>query len=76
MKKHIIQNWLSKTLKCPTETKDINVLGVTIAHDYIIEKKHSSIAEKGKKVLKTLKNRNLTLIGKIQVVNIPYLTTK
>ena len=49
--------------------KDINVLGVQIAHDNIVEKNYADIIEKVKKVLNSWENRGLTLIGKIQVVN-------
>ena len=49
--------------------KDINVLGVTIAHEQIVEKNYTSILEKAKRTLNTWHNRNLSLLGKVQVVN-------
>ena len=49
--------------------KDINVLGITIAHDDIIEKNYSTLVEKSKKVLTAWYNRGLSLCGKVQVVN-------
>ena len=49
--------------------EDITVLGVTIAHENIIEKNYEDIITKAKKTLNAWHNRGLTLIGKIQVVN-------
>ena len=49
--------------------EDINVLGVTIAHEDIVQKNYMGIQEKVKKVLGAWYNRGLSLIGKIQVVN-------
>ena len=49
--------------------KDITVLGVTIAHEDIVEKNYINIVEKVKKTLNAWYNRGLSLIGKIQVVN-------
>ena len=49
--------------------KDISVLGVTISHEDIVEKNFESIVEKTKRVLNAWYNRNLSLIGKIQIVN-------
>ena len=48
---------------------DITVLGVTIAHENIIEKNYDGIVAKVKQTLNSWYNRGLTLIGKIQVVN-------
>ena len=49
--------------------EDITVLGVTIAHENILEKNYTGIVEKAKKVLNSWCNRSLTLLGKVQVVN-------
>ena len=49
--------------------RDITVLGVTIAHEDIVEKNYGPIVAKVKKVLNAWYNRNLTLIGKVQVIN-------
>ena len=49
--------------------RDINVLGVQIAHQDIVEKNYGTIVEKVNHVLNTWYNRGLSLIGKIQVVN-------
>ena len=48
---------------------DINVLGVTIAQNNIIEKNYIGIQGKINKILNAWYNRGLSLIGKIQVVN-------
>ena len=48
---------------------DINVLGVTIAHDNLVEKNYEGIIAKVKTTLNMWYNRGLSLIGKIQVVN-------
>ena len=49
--------------------KDINVLGVTITHDNILEKNYSTVVNKAKQTLSKWYNGGLSLIGKIQVVN-------
>ena len=49
--------------------EDINVLGVTIAHENIVQKNYDDVIDKAKKTLKTWNNRDLSLIGKVQVVN-------
>ena len=49
--------------------RDINVLGVTIAHENLVEKNYQGIIGKVKKNLFSWQNRGLSLIGKIQVVN-------
>ena len=49
--------------------KDINVLGVTIAHEDILNKNYTELITKAKQTLQSWKHRGLTLIGKIQVVN-------
>ena len=49
--------------------QDINVLGVTISHHDIVNKNYQPLLEKSKKILDSWKNRGLSLIGKIQVVN-------
>ena len=49
--------------------KDISVLGVTIAHEDIMEKNYMTIVEKSKKVLNSWQNRDLSLVGKVQVIN-------
>ena len=49
--------------------KDINVLGVTITHDNLIEKNYNSIIEKARETLSAWQNRGLTLLGRVQVVN-------
>ena len=49
--------------------EDINVLGVTIAHEDIVRKNYDPILAKAKKVLEGWYNRGLSLIGKVQVVN-------
>ena len=49
--------------------EDINVLGITIAHEDILEKNYSEMPEKIKKILNSWHNRGLSLIGKVQVVN-------
>ena len=48
---------------------DINVLGITVAHENIIEKNYDGIVDKAKKVINKWYNRGLSLLGKIQVVN-------
>ena len=49
--------------------EDISVLGVTIAHQDILEKNYSSIVKKAENKLKSWVNRGLSLLGKVQVVN-------
>ena len=49
--------------------EDISVLGVIIAHENIVEKNYSCVVEKAKKVLKGWQNRNLSLIGRVRVIN-------
>ena len=49
--------------------EDITVLGVTIAHDDIIQKNFDVLVTKAKQVLNSWYNRGLSLLGKVQVVN-------
>ena len=49
--------------------KDINVLGVTIAHEDLVEKNYSKIVGKARNILEAWYNRGLSLIGKVQIVN-------
>ena len=49
--------------------EDINVLGVTIAHQDVVQKNYEPIVDKVKTTLNSWENRNLTLMGKILVVN-------
>ena len=49
--------------------KDINVLGITISHEGIVEKNYEPLIGKTKKVLEVWYNRGLSLIGKVQVIN-------
>ena len=49
--------------------KDINVLGCTIAHDDIMAKNYNPVIEKVKKTLNAWYNRDLSLLGKVQVIN-------
>ena len=49
--------------------RDISVLGVTIAHEDIVEKNYKPIVEKARNTLNAWHNRNLSLLGKVQVVN-------
>ena len=48
---------------------DINVLGITITYEDIMKKNYDRIIEKTKKVTSAWYNRNLTLMGRIQVIN-------
>ena len=48
---------------------DISVLGITIAHEDLVDKNYQSICHKVKKVLNAWYNRGLSLLGKVQVVN-------
>ena len=49
--------------------EDINVLGITIAHEEVVLKNYLPVVEKARNVLNTWYNRGLSLLGKIQVVN-------
>ena len=49
--------------------QDISVLGVTIAHEDIVEKNYNNIVEKTQNILNSWQHRGLSLLGKIQVVN-------
>ena len=49
--------------------RDINVLGVTIAHEDLVEKNYQTIIQKVDSTLKAWYNRGLSLMGKVQVVN-------
>ena len=49
--------------------EDINVLGVTVAHEDIVRKNYWPTIQKVKEVLNAWYNRGLSLMGKIQVVN-------
>ena len=49
--------------------KDITVLGITVAHEDILDKNYGNIIEKVRKTLYQWQNRGLSLIGKVQVVN-------
>ena len=48
---------------------DITVLGITIAHENIVDKNYNSIVKKVENILEAWYNRGLSLYGKIQVVN-------
>ena len=49
--------------------EDITVLGVTIAHEDIVQKNYVPLIEKAKQTLNAWYNRGLSLLGKVQVVN-------
>ena len=49
--------------------QDINVLGVTIAHEDVLDKNYKGIIEKTRQTLHAWYNRGLSLVGKIQVIN-------
>ena len=49
--------------------EDITVLGVTIAHEDLMEKNYNTIIDKVKKTLSAWHNRDLSLLAKVQVVN-------
>ena len=49
--------------------EDINVLGVCISHSEIMEKNYLPLLEKSKQVMNDWKNRGLSLLGKITIVN-------
>ena len=48
---------------------DINVLGITISHTDIVQKNYGVITEKVKRTLDSWKQRGLSLIGKVQIIN-------
>ena len=49
--------------------QDINVLGVVIAHEDIVQKNYEPILGKVQSVLKSWQNRGISLLAKVQVVN-------
>ena len=49
--------------------EEIVVLGVKIAHDDLVSRNYEDLLAKSKKVLDAWYHRNLSLIGKVQVVN-------
>ena len=49
--------------------QDINVLGVTIAHQDLVDKNYESIVTRIRSDLKGWGNRGLSLMGRVQVVN-------
>ena len=49
--------------------QDINVLGVDICHDNILEKNYLKFIDKSKAVCSSWANRGLSLIGRITVIN-------
>ena len=49
--------------------EDITVLGIIVAHEDIIEKNYSMVVQKAKQTLSSWQNRDLSLLGKVQVVN-------
>ena len=49
--------------------EDINVLGVKIAHENVVDKNYNGIVDKARETLKSWTNRGLSLFGKVQVVN-------
>ena len=49
--------------------EDINVLGVIVAHNDIVEKNYKDIVQKVRKTLFSWTHRGLSLLGKVQVVN-------
>ena len=49
--------------------QDIKVLGVTIAHEELLEKNYKELILKTRKVLSGWQNRHLSLVGKVQVIN-------
>ena len=57
--------------KLPWTNNSINILGVEIMHDDIstLEKNYNSIVSKVDQIINSWTHRNLSLIGKIQVVN-------
>ena len=50
-------------------SQDINVLGVTIAHEDIVYKNYKDMQQKVKETLNAWYNRGLSLIGKTQIIN-------
>ena len=49
--------------------QDINVLGILISHDDLVEKNYEGVIRKIDNILKAWCNRGLSLLGKIQVMN-------
>ena len=49
--------------------EDINVLGVTIAHEDVVNKNYDNVLGKVKATLNAWYNRGLSLLAKVQVVN-------
>ena len=49
--------------------EDIQVLGVTISHEDIIQKNYTGLVQKARETLNLWYNRGLSLFGKVQVVN-------
>ena len=49
--------------------QDIKVLGITIAHQDIVHKNYDLVEEQVHQILSDWKNRGLSLLGKVQVVN-------
>ena len=47
---------------------DINVLGVTITYDDLVDKNYKDIQVKAEKILESWQNRGLSLIGKVQPI--------
>ena len=48
---------------------DIQVLGTVISHEDLVQKNYEGIMDKTRRILNSWQNRNLTLIGKVLVVN-------
>ena len=49
--------------------EDINVLGIIVSHEDILQKNYNAVLDKSKRVINQWFNRDLTLLGKVQVVN-------
>ena len=49
--------------------EDINVLGVTIAHEDLVDKNYSDIIQKTRSICNSWCHRGLSLIGKVEVIN-------
>ena len=49
--------------------EDINVLGVCITHEDLLDKNYTSLLSKSKAILNSWTNRGLSLFGKITVIN-------
>ena len=49
--------------------QDINVLGVTIAHENLVDKNYTGMLDKVRQRLNSWQNRGLSLLGKVQIVN-------